>query len=305
MQMDKILNNKTKGLLMSIFRYAFIAGLVFTILFPQVNKIIISFRSQSDLIDSSIIFFPKHFSIASFIESGTNMEYFPALFKTIFLCGISALLHVASCTFTAYSIAKFEYRFKSIIYGCVILTFLVPPSLITLPLYTNFQNFDVFGLFKLITGGPISLLDNPITLFMLYATANGLKSGLFIFLLVQFFKNMPRVLDEAAEVDGATNLQIMFNIALPAAKTMMVTVFLFTFVWQWTDTYYTSMFCRGFGVMSTALSNAVSRDIEKTFIESSQLVSAASVLFIIPLVILYVICNKAFVQSIENSGIVG
>lgn len=305
MQMDKIINNKSKGLLMSIFRYAFIAGLVFTILFPQLNKIIISFRSQSDLIDSSIIFFPKHFSIASFIEAGTNMEYFTSLFKTIFLCTISALLHVFSCTLTAYSIAKFEYRFKSIVYGCVILTFLVPPSLITLPLYTSFQNFDILGIFKLITGAPVSVLDNPVTLFMLYATANCLKSGLFIFLLVQFFKNMPRVLDEAAEVDGATNLQILTTIALPAARTMLVTVFLFTFVWQWTDTYYTSMFFRSFGVMSTVLSEAVKNDLQKTFIESSQLVSAASVLFIIPLVILYLICNKAFVQSIENSGIVG
>lgn len=303
--MDKFINNKTKSLLMNIFRYAFVIGLVFTILFPQLNKIVISFRSQSDLIDSSIIFFPKHFSIASFIEAGTNMEYFSAFFKTLFVCGISALLHVVSCTLTAYSIAKFEYRFKGLVYGCVILTFLVPPSLITLPLYMSFQTFDIFGIFALITGGPISLLDNPVTMFMLYATANGLKSGLFIFLLVQFFKNMPRVLDEAAEVDGATNLQIMFNIALPAARTMMVTVFLFTFVWQWTDTYYTKMFCADFGVMSMALNSSVSSSLERTFVESSQLVSAASVLFTIPLIILYVICNKAFVQSIENSGIVG
>lgn len=303
--MDKLINNKSKGLLMAIFRYAFITGLVFTILYPQLNKIIIAFRSQSDLVDSSIIFFPKHFSAASFEEAGTNMEYFTSLSKTLLVCTISALLHVASCTLTAYSIAKFEYRFKSVVYGCVILTFLVPPSLISLPLYSTFQSFDIFGIFTAITGEPLFLLDNPATAYMLYATANGLKSGLFIFLLVQFFKNMPRVLDEAAEVDGASNTQIMFNIALPAARTMIVTVFLFTFVWQWTDTHYTEMFFRGYGVMATALTNALSRDITKTFIETSQLVSAASVLFTIPLVLLYVICNKAFVQSIENSGIVG
>ena len=302
---DKIINNKSKSLLLSIFRYAFITGLVFTILFPQLNKIIIAFRSQADLVDSSIIFFPKHFSVSAFEEAWVNMEYVSALFKTLLVCTISALLHVASCTLTAYSIAKFDYRFKGLVYGCVILTFLVPPSLISLPLYSSFQSFDIFGIFSAINGEPLLLLDNPATAYMLYATANGLKSGLFIFLLVQFFKNMPRVLDEAAEVDGATNTQIMFNIALPAARTMIVTVFLFTFVWQWTDTNYTEMFFSGYGVMATALTNSLSRDITKTFVETSQLVSSSSVLFTIPLVFIYVICNKAFVQSIENSGIVG
>lgn len=303
--MVKINSTKAKSLLMSVFRYAFLIGLIFTILYPQLNKVIIAFRSQADLVDSSIIFFPKHFSIASFQESADNLEYFPTLFRTILICTVSGILHVASCTLTAYSIAKFEFKLKKFIYALIILTFLVPPTLISLPLYTNFQNFDIFGIIEAITGSPLTLLDNPISIFLLYATANCLKSGLFIFLLIQFFKNMPRVLDEAAEVDGATNAQIFIKLALPAARTMLVTVFLFTFVWQWTDTYYTSMFFNEFTVMSSALMKSVSGSIERTFVESSQLSSAGSVLFVIPLIILYVICNKAFVQSIENSGIVG
>lgn len=305
--MEKIKVAKIKNLLLVVFRYAFLIGLVFTILYPQLNKVVIAFRSDADLIDSSIIFLPKHFAVDSFIQASDGMDYLSTFFRTLFICASCALFHVIACTLTAYSIAKFDFRLKKLVYVCVILTFLVPPSLISLPIYTTFQNFDVFGIFKLLSGSAITLLDKPISLLLLYATANGLKSGLFVFLLVQYFKNMPRVLDEAAEVDGATNLQILLRIALPSARVMMVTVFLFTFVWQWTDTYYTSMFFTEFKVMSSALNEltAAFSNVEMSFVKLSQISSAGSVLFIIPLLILYLLCNKAFVQSIENSGIVG
>lgn len=305
--MEKIKVAKIKNLLLVVFRYAFLIGLVFTILYPQLNKVVIAFRSDADLIDSSIIFLPKHFAIDSFIQAADGMDYLSTFFRTLFICVACAFFHVIACTLTAYSIAKFDFRLKKPVYVCVILTFLVPPSLISLPIYTTFQNFDIFGIFKLLSGSMVTLLDKPISLLLLYATANGLKSGLFVFLLVQYFKNMPRVLDEAAEVDGATNLQILLRIALPSARVMMVTVFLFTFVWQWTDTYYTSMFFTEFKVMSSALNEltAAFSNVEMSFVKLSQISSAGSVLFVIPLLILYLLCNKAFVQSIENSGIVG
>ena len=157
----------------------------------------------------------------------------------------------------------------------------------------------------------VTLLDKPVSLLLLYLTANGLKSGLFVFLLMQYFRNMPRVLDEAAEVDGANNWQILFKIALPGAKVMMVTVFLFTFVWQWTDTYYTSMFFNEYTVMSTALNRiassfaALNAGTDISFIKLSQLTSAGSIIFVLPLIVIYIFCNKTFVQSVENSGIVG
>ena len=212
---------------------------------------------------------------------------------------------------TAYSIAKFDYFGKKIVYVAVLLTFFIPPSLISLPMYTSFQSFDIFGIFQAVTGQPLQLLDNPVSLLLLYGTANGLKSGLFVYLLVQYFKNFPTVLDEAAEVDGASNLKILLSIALPSAKVMLVTVFLFTFVWQYTDTFYTSMFFTTFKVMSSALSSVgatfaqMAQEGGMTFIKVSQMTSAGSILFALPLILLYAVCNKVFVQGIERSGIVG
>lgn len=299
-----------KGLLFSVFRFAFLAGLIFMILYPQLDKIAISFRSNQDLIDTSIIFLPKHFVIDAFLEAADAMDYWPTFFRTVFFCVAASVLHVAACTMTAYSIAKFEFYGKKIVYVCVLLTFLVPPSLISLPIYTTFRTFDIFGIFKLITGSAVSLLDKPISLLLMYATANCLKSGLFIYLLIQYFKNLPKVLDEAAEVDGASNLDIMLKIAIPSARVMLVTVFLFTFVWQWTDTYYSSMFFSDFKVLSVALSEInsyqpLTEAANISFIKVSQISSASSIIFVLPLIVLYIFCNKAFVQGVERSGIVG
>lgn len=301
---------KLKGLLFLIFKYAFLSGLIFMILYPQLNKIAIAFRSNDDLLDTSIIFLPKHFVFDAFSEAAAQMDYFPTFLRTVLFCAAAAAVHVASCTMTAYSIAKFDFFGKKAVYFCVLLTFLIPPVLISLPIYTTFRSFDIFGIFKLITGSTVSMLDKPISLLLLYGTANGLKSGLFIYLLIQYFKNLPRVLDEAAEVDGASNLDIMLKIVLPSARVMMVTVFLFTFVWQWTDTYYSEMFFTDFKVLSAQLYSINSyqplADAAKlSFIKVSQISSAASIIFVLPLIILYICCNKTFVQGVERSGIVG
>lgn len=302
---------KLKRISVAVFRYAFLIGLIFTILYPQLTKIAVAFRSDADLMDTSIVFLPKHFVFDAFREAAEAMNYWQVFFRTVFLCALAALLHTVSCTMTAYSIAKFEFFGKKIVYLAVLLTFFIPPSLISLPMYTSFQSFDVLGIIRAVTGRPVQLLDNPVSLFLLYGTANGLKSGLFVYLLVQYFKNFPKVLDEAAEVDGASNLRILFSIALPAARVMLVTVFLFTFVWQYTDTYYTSMFFTTFKVMSSSLSNVgatfsqMAQAGNITFIKVSQMTSAGSILFTLPLILLYAACNRVFVQGIERSGIVG
>lgn len=308
--MPNISKNKLKSLLFSVFRFAFLAGLIFMILYPQLDKIAISFRSNHDLVDTSIIFLPKHFVFDAFLEAADAMDYWPTFFRTLFFCAGASFLHVISCTMTAYSIAKFDFFGKKIVYACILLTFLVPPLLISLPIYTTFRTFDIFGLFGLITGSPINLLDKPISLLLMYATANCLKSGLFIYLLIQYFKNLPKVLDEAAEVDGANNLDIMLKISIPSARVMLVTVFLFSFVWQWTDTYYSSMFFSKFKVLSTTLSqinsySPLADGADILFIKVSQISSASSIIFVLPLIVLYIFCNKAFVQGVERSGIVG
>ena len=297
----------------SLFRAVLLIGLSFVILYPLLLKVAISLRSAEDILDSSIILLPKHYTFNNLANVMDTMNYWKAFGNTVLICTLSGLLHVFSCTLVAYSLAKFQFPGKKLVYVAVILTFFVPPQLLSVPIYTVFKNFDLFGFLQAVMGKGLNLLDKPVSLLLLYGTANALKSGLYIYLLIQFFRNMPRELDEAAAVDGASNTRTLLSIALPNAKVMLVTVFLFTFVWQWTDLQYAAMFFQNFEVLSTKLSVVgqsyalylQSQGTLSTPLQISQIVSAGSIVFLIPLLILYLFCNRFFVQGIERSGIVG
>ena len=307
-----ILHFKLKSLIIYFARALFLLGLGFIVLYPLMLKTAIALRSFEDIMDSSIIFLPKNFTLKPILTS-MDMMNFSVAFKNSFIIAFAgSLLHVFACTITAYSLAKFQYPFKKLLYFAVIVTFFVPPQLLSVSTYSVFRNFDVFGLFQSLSGEALNLLDNPVSLLALYATANALKSGLYIYLLIQFFRNMPKELDEAASVDGAGLARVFVSIVLPSARIMMVTVFLFSFVWQWTDLQYTSMFFRNFQMLSLRL-QLVGQTYQLSLLQDgimnpllvSQIVNAGSVAFVIPLVAIYITCNKFFIQGIERSGIVG
>lgn len=310
--MNRVQAYRFKKLAVSIFRGLFLFGICFIIIYPHIMKLAISLRSVDDIYDSSIIYIPKHFSLQSFQTVLEYLDINEVLFNSLFVCIVASLLHCISCTITAYSLAKFNSPIRKIVYAAVLLAFFVPPSLLSLPMYRTFMNFDIFGIFGLLGLPEINMIDNPVSLFLLYATATALKSGLYIYLLIQFFRGMPKELDEAAFVDGAGLFRTFISVNLPSARTMILTVFLFSFIWQWTDLQYTGMFFKNFQTFSAKMAVLggtlvqAQNDIGNfSPVMLSQLTNAAVILFILPLVILYIFTNKFFVQGIERSGIVG
>jgi multiple sugar transport system permease protein len=129
----------------------------------------------------------------------------------------------------------------------------------------------------------------------------------------QYFRGFPVELEEAAYVDGSGVFRTFFRIILPNAKSMLVTVFMFAFAWQWTDTFYSTMF---FSKIKT-LSNLLGKGFEGMFVEGHTLSLKAgqpltvalggtySLMVILPLIIVYIIVQKQVTEGIERSGIVG
>ena len=150
----------------------------------------------------------------------------------------------------------------------------------------------------------------PLPFVLMGLTCTGLKNGLYVFLLRQYFLGMPKELEEAAYVDGAGPLKAFATIMLPGAVPMMVTVFLFSCVWQWLDSLYSSVFFQEIKTMTSALTGlghvndmtgmGVSDPMAITLIKY-----AGIVLLILPMVVLYLFCQRYFVESIERSGLVG
>jgi multiple sugar transport system permease protein len=212
-----------------------------------------------------------------------------------------------------YGFARFKFPLKSLWFFCVMLVIVVPPQTILAPLYLNFRFFDVLGIFRLTTGAPLNLIEHGLAgILILSITGMGLKSGLYIFMLRQYFRGVPPELDEAALVDGCGRLRTFISIMLPDAMPMITSCFLFSFVWMWTDSLYTSLFLRGYNVLSSALGSLAERLAEyytRLFttaapIGYTQMIIATGMLIsLIPLILLYLFAQRAIVESLSQTGI--
>ena len=192
----------------------------------------------------------------------------------------------------------------------------VPHATLRLSMFMKFRFFDVMWIMKLLgtlgitADTSVNLLNSNWPLWILSATGLAYKNGLFIFLMRQFFKGIPDELEESAYLDGSGVFRTFVSIIIPLSVTMMVTVFMFSFCWQWTDTFYSNL-------LYTQAGNALLPSIIKTPASLAETAGAAgslytsaiqntcALLIIFPLVILYLFGQKYIVQGIERSGITG
>lgn len=300
----------------SIVRGVIIAGICFLILYPTMVKFLVSIMPEKDLYDISVKYIAKNPTLENYKTVIDAMKYPTAFWNTFKISLATSIMQLVSCTIVGYGFARFKFKGRGLLFAFVIITLIVPPQTIMIPLYLHFKDFDILGLFKLILGKPIRLLDSPYPFILMSATCMGLKNGLYIYIIRQFFRGMPKELEEAAYVDGAGLFRTFYKIMLPSAVPAMLTVFLFSFVWQWTDSFYASLFLSDLKVLSTALtgvahaitlhlSNLYRTSIYLSPALSSMYMNTASLLVILPLLLVYIVAQRYFVESIERTGIVG
>lgn len=289
-------------------------GLAFLILQPILTKISVSFMQEADLYDATVINIPRTFTTENYKLVSTLMNYTKALGSTLWVSLVIALVQVASTTLVGYGFARYNFPGKKLLFGAVILSIVIPPQTILTALYLNFRYFDFFGLIKLFGGKPLNLLNTLAPYVMISAGAMGLKNGLYIFMLRQYFRGVPKELEEAAYVDGCGKLKTFLIIMLPDARPMLTSIFLFSYVWQWTDTFYSSLFLRKFGLLANSVagladglasyvSNISNRTSIPTTAYTQAIISTGTLMVIAPLIIIYLVAQKGFVESLAQSGI--
>ena len=233
-------NRKSGGYLMkrkvmdvgiSICRALLLFGMCFLILQPILNKISVSFMTEEDLFNPIVISLPEHFTTQNYIIAAELMTYKEALVNSSWISLTIAILQIAVCTLVGYGFARFKFPLKNFWFACVILVILVPPQTISSSLHLHFRFFDVFGIFKALRGEAINLRGSVLPYYMLSAGCMGLKNGLYIYMIRQFFRNIPEDMEEAAYVDGCGTLKTFVRIMLPQAKPIITSCFLFAFVW--------------------------------------------------------------------------
>ena len=303
-----------KKAVISIVRGLLLFGLCFMIIQPLLTRFGLSLMEERDLYDSTIVLLPKHVTLDNY-RIVFDLTTFPkSMINTLWTSLLVSVLQVISCTLVGYGFARYDFPLKKFWFGCVVALIIIPPQTISTSLYTFFAQFDFLGLVRLFNNGnPINLRGSVLPYALMSATCMGLKDGLYIYMLRQYFRGIPKSLEEAAYVDGCNTMHTFVKIMLPDAMPTVLSCFLFSFVWQWTDLFYSRNFLSSYSIYSVQLSSIVSR-MSRYFAQGSdvavvvpnarqqQLIFVGVLICSVPLIILYIFTQRTFVESIAMSG---
>ncbi len=318
--------------LVNIFRFILMLGVSFVILFPFISKIAGSFMSKADVVDPTVTLVAKNFTLEQYKFLITENQYLTALLNTALLSLAVALIQTFVACLVGYGLAKFKFKGNKLVMAIVVFTMIVPHQTLSLSIQMWLSDIDVMqpksweflwgyegpiGAFTKIfsDSGRVSIQNTPVPYFIFSVFGLAFKNGLYIYLLRQFFKGVPDELEESAYVDGSGVFRTFFRIIIPLAIPMMITVFLFSFSWQWTDQFYHGMFFatatkgEAMYLMPDILESTPPSLTDATFkgwtVYKSVINNTAGIMIIFPLVIIYLFCQKYLVQGIERSGLVG
>lgn len=308
-----------KNIVWFIFRLIILIGICYIILFPFFSQIADSFKAGGDFVDSTVRLIPRNFTLETYQRIIVDTHYFEAFGNTFVLSFMTALIQTFVCCVIAYGIAKFKFRGNNIVFMAVILTMVIPHITIRSSLSMSFTNFDIYGIIGLLSkigilpdkyAEGINLMNTHWPLIIMSLGGLAFKNGLYIFLLRQFFRGVPDELEESAYMDGSGTFRTFIQIILPLSVPMMITVFLFSFCWQWMDDFYVSLFYTSSKVnmLHKIISTHVNIDTEALAGPAAPAFEAAIkntkvLLIIAPLVVLYAFCQRFLVQGIERSGL--
>ena len=298
----------------TVCRLLLIFSVGYIILFPLFSMISTSLKTHDQLLDPSVVWVPKSISFDNFGEAWRVMDFGHALLKTLRINIVSALIQILTCAITAYGFARFKFRFKSILLIILILTIIVPPQMTVIPSYMNFREFDILGLLGLLGNlfnnnlNP-NLINTPYTFILPSIFSVGIRSGLLIFIYMQFFRGLPKELEEAAAIDGAGALKTFFKIVIPSSGIVILTVTIFSIIWHWNEYYLSIMYFSSDFTLAPRLSQLYTI-LELSGVKThtavvSGVVMAACLMFILPILLMYLALQRYFIQSIARVGIVG
>jgi len=311
----KVRMQRTGKLLGRIVFYVVCLCLAYQLLYPVLYMISMSIREPSDMNDPSIIWVAKHFTLDNFADAIKSMNFWNAFRVSLTLCIVCGVLDVFSCAIAGYGFARFDFWGKKALFVLVIFTMVVPTQTLVLPLYMRWRYADFGGIVGLFNEqGFVNLIGTLWPLIIPASLAMGVRSGLYIFIYRQFFINLPVALEDAAYIDGAGPYRTFFSIMLPNIKNAIITVFLFSFVWNWGEYYLSKQFLGSTDRSIMVALSAIRRDLASlSSLAGTQIgsnpekvatrVMAGCLLTAAPMLIMFIFTQRFLADSIEHIGI--
>ena len=336
-----------KKVIPAIIVYALLICFSYVFMYPILKVFIDSFKSEADLMNPDIVWLPKNLTLSNYKNAAAAMFIFKPIYQfpsaksglytiqsTLWNSALYSFLIACCQTLIAglagYAFARFNFRWKKFWFAGLIISFVVPIQILVLPrkmMMNPIINFfgnpaKIFGLsgssaanfinanFKILATTPMLLVS---------ILGQGINSAILVFIFFSFFKMIPAALDEAAQIDGANYRQIFYHIIIKMSIPTILVVFLFSFVWNWNDTFVIGQMTlltgdnkTRFITLPAALNQfnyVLSQGTHESGADSEGnnrgWQAAAVVISILPLIVLYGFTQRKFVEGIENTGVTG
>ena len=277
----KIKNTKTR--MMRVILYIVLIALALVMLVPFVWMLSASFKLDKDVFIFPIQWIPQNPRWQNYVDIWSRIPLMTFVLNTVKLTLIVTFLQLLTSSFAAYAFAKLDFKGKDLLFLAYIATIAVPWQVYMVPQFMMMRS--------------MGLADTHLAIIFLQAF-----SAFGVFMMKQFYEGIPTELCEAARIDGMTEYQIWYRIMLPLSKPSLSTLTIFTFVNTWND------FLGPLIYLTTESKKTLQLGLRmfiSQFGSEYGLIMAASVLSLIPVLIVFLSLQKYFVEGVAASGVKG
>lgn len=265
-------------------------------IFEMISK---SIMTTKDLIDPSITWIAKHATLDNFKNAIGTLDIPTSILNSIWYSALLAIAQTFVSATTGFALSRYTFRGRNFWFVMLIMAFILPVPLLTVPRIMMFSTVESILGFKLI--------NTVVPQFLLALLGQGTYSTMLVLIFYNFFNMIPKSLDEAAMIDGAGSLKVFYHVAIRLSISTILVVFLFSFVFNWNETYTTNILTGdALELLPGRLSLFDNGSTSNAVSELNEAIKmAATLIAIAPLLVLYACVQRQFFEGIENTGITG
>ena len=258
-----------------------------------------SIMTSKDLIDPSITWIAKHATLDNFKNAIGTLDIPTSILNSIWYSALLAIAQTFVSATTGFALSRYTFRGRNFWFVMLIIAFILPVPLLTVPRIMMFSTAESILGFKLI--------NTVVPQFLLALLGQGTYSTMLVLIFYNFFNMIPKSLDEAAMIDGAGSLKVFYHVAIRLSISTILVVFLFSFVFNWNETYTTNILTGdALELLPGRLSLFDNGSTSNAVSELNEAIKmAATLIAIAPLLVLYACVQRQFIEGIENTGITG
>ena len=273
--------SKRKIRISTVVGYVITFLIAFTVLIPILWLLVSSFKTDVGVIKFPPRFFPEEWTLHQYLYVGDSIPIFEMTKNTIVFAGGVTVVSLLFDSMAGYAFARMRFKGSKLLFSIILLTMMVPFQIIMTPLYIEVYKFH--------------LLDTYLGLILPRAT-----SAFGIYMMSSFFSGLPKSLEESGRIDGMSEFRIFWSIMLPLCKPALVSLGIYHFMNNWNDLLYT--------LMLTSSQNKRTLSAGLAVLVGNKVIKygptlAATMISLTPLLILYIFCQKYFIEGVATSGI--